>query len=107
MRMFAKEIGLNGENSLIIPLWNDTKRIQTSAHPLADAQLGNDSNKGVVNSMGQVFKEKDSNEVYDGLYIVDASIIPSPLGVNPSLTISALAFRLAKKIAGDKKDRPQ
>ena len=35
---------------------------------------------------------------YPGLYITDASIIPTSLGVNPSLTISALALRAADNV---------
>ena len=34
------------------------------------------------------------------LYVADAAIIPTPLGVNPSRTIGAVAERIAK-IIGD------
>jgi cholesterol oxidase len=60
--------------------------------------MGNDASNGVVDSMGRVFKGSNGNEIYDGLYVVDGSIIPSPLGVNPSLTIAALSFRIALNI---------
>ncbi len=63
--------------------------------------MGIDSSKGVVDGLGRVFKgNMESKECYDGLYVIDGSIIPSPLGVNPSLTISALAFRISEYIAG-------
>lgn len=106
MKIFAKEIGTKGEDSVVIPLWDTMNRIQVSAHPLGGCPMGSNSNDGVVNSIGQVFKG-NNDSVYDGLYVVDGSIIPSPLGVNPSLTISALAFRIAEKIAGHKKYWPK
>lgn len=64
--------------------------------------MGNDASNGVVDSMGRVFKGSNGNEIYDELYVVDGSIIPTPLGVNPSLTIAALSFRIALNIIGEK-----
>jgi choline dehydrogenase-like flavoprotein len=37
---------------------------------------------------------------YDGVYIADGSIVPSSLGVNPQITIMALATKIAFGIAG-------
>ena len=101
MKLFAKQIGQNGQDSLLIPFWDSKNdRQQITAHPLGGCPMGEDATKGVVNSFGQVFKGNSGRNVYERLYVVDGSIIPSPLGVNPSLTISALALRSAEHITG-------
>jgi len=58
--------------------------IPLSAHILGGCVIGKDPQHGVVDQYGRVFG-------YENLYIVDGSIIPANLGVNPSLTITALA----------------
>jgi cholesterol oxidase len=66
--------------------------------------MAEDTEHGVVDEYGRVFdKRKRDNEnqkqrFYEGLYIADGAIVPTALGVNPSLTISALALRIADKI---------
>ena len=64
--------------------------------------MGENSDVGVVNEFGQVFRgdSSDKTKVYDKLYIVDGSIVPSALGVNSSLTIAALAFRCSEHLVG-------
>lgn len=98
MKLFAREIGKEGENSLIIPLWDTQSKTQISAHPIGGCPMSDDASTGVVDSLGRVFNGKNGNLIYSGLYVVDGSIIPTSLGVNPSLTISALAFRIASHI---------
>ena len=57
---------------------------------------------GVVNHKGQVFSGAAGSGVYDSLYVADGSVIPTPLGVNPLLTISAVAERTMALIASDR-----
>ena len=58
--------------------------IPTTAHILGGATMGKDINSGVVDDKFEIFN-------YQGLYVIDGSVVPSNLGVNPSLTITALA----------------
>jgi choline dehydrogenase-like flavoprotein len=104
MKLFAHKIGKEGENSLIIPLWDTQSRRQISAHPLGGCPMGFDASNGVVDSLGKVFRGKNGNAKYDGLYVADGSIIPTSLGVNPSLTITAVAYRIAFDIVGKNRD---
>ena len=58
--------------------------IPTTAHILGGAKIGESINSGVVSKDLEVFG-------YKNLYVIDGSVIPSNLGVNPSLTITAIA----------------
>jgi cholesterol oxidase len=77
------------------PLWL-FKRVIT-VHPLGGVPMGADPGHGVVDGWGESF-------AYPGLYVVDGSVMPGPVGPNPSLTIAAFAERAAAHILGE--DRP-
>lgn len=66
--------------------------------------MGASAASGVVNHRGQVFDAAApdaSGAVHPGLYVADASILPTALGNNPLLTIAALAERIADLIVSD------
>ncbi len=67
------------------PTWTVSKDLITP-HPLGGCAMGEDIHSGVVDHKGEVFG-------YPGLFVLDGSIIPTPLGLNPSRTIAALAER--------------
>jgi cholesterol oxidase len=68
-------MGSLGENLLNLP---------TTAHILGGAPFGPDARQGVVAENFEIHN-------YPGLFIIDGSIVPGNPGVNPSLTITALA----------------
>jgi choline dehydrogenase-like flavoprotein len=61
------------------------------AHPLGGCRMADSPDLGVVDDTGEVYG-------YEGLYCIDGSIVPTSLGVNPSLTISALSERCAERL---------
>jgi cholesterol oxidase len=62
-----------------------------TAHPLGGVPMGGDPWEGVVDSFGQVHG-------HPGLYVADGSVVPGPVGANPSMTIAALAERFATRM---------
>ena len=64
----------------------DVFDIPMTAHILGGATIGDSPRTGVVDAYHRVFG-------YQGLHVVDGSAVPANLGVNPSLTITAMAER--------------
>ncbi|MCG8352066.1 MAG: GMC family oxidoreductase [Chloroflexales bacterium] len=79
-RRFAEKINGIPSGSVNEALFN----IPLTAHILGGCSFGRNAQEGVVDLDCQVHN-------YPGLYVVDGSIVPANPGVNPSLTITALA----------------
>ncbi len=67
-----------------------------TAHPLGGAGMGRERSDGAIDHKGRVFDAgagRGSTDVHEGLYVIDGAMMPRSLGVNPLLTITALAER--------------
>jgi len=69
-------------------LWNWPLRRLLTAHPLGGCVMSDRPEDGVVNDRGEVWG-------HPGLFVADGAIVPGALSVNPSMTITALAERVA------------
>ncbi|MEZ4268093.1 MAG: GMC family oxidoreductase [Myxococcota bacterium] len=105
---FAFDTDNRGDSSIkaTIPIGNDIARrvaknidgvprsamtellmsVPTTAHILGGCTMGDSAETGVIDASHRAYG-------YDGLYVVDGSMVPANLGVNPSLTITAMAER--------------
>jgi choline dehydrogenase-like flavoprotein len=105
MERIAKHVGENGSPSFSTPLW-DPSDINGNAtivlHNLGGCRMGKDRNNGVVDNFGRVYNGTGTTltDHYPDFYVADGGVVPTSLGVNSSLTISALAFRIAQNIVG-------
>jgi GMC oxidoreductase len=61
-------------------------------HPMGTAAMGADESRGVTTPEGAV-------RGTEGLYVADASLLPTSLGVNPMMTVIACASRIAGRLA--------
>ncbi len=84
----AKQIGGIPQSSVLEALAS----IPTTAHVLGGAVIAGSPAEGVVDARHRVFG-------YENLLICDGSVVPANVGVNPSLTITALAERAMSFVA--------
>lgn len=79
-----------------------------TVHPLGGCAMADSPDAGVVDDLGRVYDvrpqefihplARHQNPVHQGLYVADGSVVPTSIGCNPLLTISALAERIADGI---------
>ena len=90
-RAFAEASGGTPLNTLMESVGN----LSVTAHIMGGAVMAAHPDQGVIDLNHEVFG-------YSGLYVVDGSAIPANVGVNPSLTITALAERFASRFPSKK-----
>jgi cholesterol oxidase len=100
--------GSEGLGGLFVqdPLWSKLLEHKLiSVHPLGGCAMGATVTDGVVDHRGEVFdsSRKSASGKHDGLFVMDGSIVPTALGLNPSLTIAALAERSSALMAAERK----
>jgi len=83
----AKRTGGIAQSSVMEALLN----VPSTAHILGGAVIGRDPEHGVVDADQRVFG-------YENLLVCDGAAVPANVGVNPSLTITALAERAMSRI---------
>ena len=86
---------------LPLPTWQEAldHRLM-SVHPLGGCAMADDASEGVTNFKCQVFDP--GTDIHDGLYVCDGAAMPRGLGVNPHLTITAVAEYAMSELAKDK-----
>lgn len=83
-KILAEQIGGIAQNVAAESLL----KMPATAHILGGCLMGDSPETAVINARHEVYN-------YPGLYVCDGSVVPANLGVNPSLTITALAERFA------------
>ncbi len=86
-RAYAEQSNGIPHNSLLESMLN----MSVTAHILGGCQMAASPADGVIDTNHEVFG-------YPGLYVVDGSAVPANVGVNPSLTIAALAERALARL---------
>lgn len=66
----------------------------SSAHQMGTARMSGRAEEGVCDTKGRVWGK-------EGLYVADASLFPTASGVNPMVTVMALAEWVARGVVGE------
>lgn len=72
----------------------------SSAHQMGTCRMSASEEDGVVDPFGKVWATQ-------GLYVADSSVFPSASGVNPMITVMAIADRIARAVDRDLKGETQ
>ena len=83
---FAEKMAQRFQGKPLTALTEIFFNVPTTAHILGGSIMGKSSSEGVIDSQNRVFH-------YKNMYVCDGSMIGANLGVNPSLTITALSER--------------
>ncbi|GBD08441.1 putative GMC-type oxidoreductase [Candidatus Thermoflexus japonica] len=78
-------------DAILSSRWRPADLILSAYHPMGTCRMGEDPQRSVTDSYGAVHG-------VPGLWIADASLLPSSPVVNPQITIMALALRVARRI---------
>ena len=89
--VFAEKLAQQHQGTPLTGLTEIFFNVPTTAHILGGAVLGKDPNEGVIDSKNRVFN-------YKNMLVCDGSMIGANLGVNPSLTITALTEHAMSQI---------
>ena len=82
------------------PLWSEPMGQKLiTVHPIGGCGMGDDASTGVVDDSCRVFAGTTGADVHPGLYVCDGAALPGAVGVNPLLTITAVAERAVEKLA--------
>ena len=85
------------------PVWSEMfDHSLITVHPLGGCGMADDASHGVVNERCQVYSTNAGDDVHEGLFVCDGSVLPTSVGVNPLFTITALAERAMQILADDK-----
>jgi cholesterol oxidase len=89
MRELAENLGARFLEDPLSHLHNKV----VTVHALGGCSMGDSIENGVVDTYGEVF-------AFPGFFIADGSVMPGPVGPNPSFTIAALSDRFADRALG-------
>ncbi|WP_136442140.1 GMC oxidoreductase [Pacificoceanicola onchidii] len=80
------------------PLWTDLMdKALITVHPLGGCPMSDDPGQGVVDGDCRVFDGAGGHHA--GLFVCDGAVLPRSVGVNPLITISAVAERAMARLA--------